>query len=284
MKIAVLADIHANLPALQAVVEDIEAWLPDLVLVAGDIVNRGPLSRACLELVLQQRDERGWRVLRGNHEGYLLAYDREQARPDLARNGPRSEIVRGIDWTHRQLVGLVPAVAALPEQLHLEHAGDRVAVYHASIHHNRDGLYRGASLNELRQRMEPGVTVFCTGHTHVPFVRRVDSTLVVNAGSVGLPFDDDTRAGYARLTHGRAGWRASIRRLRYDLGAAERAFAESGMLAVVGGQAQIMLRELQTARSLLFDFYPAYSERILAGAISVEEAVREFLNSVDRAA
>ena len=54
MKIALLADIHANFSALQTVSADIETWQPDLVIVAGDLVNRGPKPKECLEFVHQQ--------------------------------------------------------------------------------------------------------------------------------------------------------------------------------------------------------------------------------------
>ncbi len=69
MKVAVLADIHANLAAFTAVIADIERWQPDAVIIAGDIINRGPLPRPCLELALRMRTERGWYVLRGIMKG-----------------------------------------------------------------------------------------------------------------------------------------------------------------------------------------------------------------------
>jgi hypothetical protein len=101
---------------------------------------------------------------------------------------------------------------------------------------------------------------------------------------VGLPFDGDTRLAYARLTRRRRGWQAQIVRVPYDVAATARRYAESGMLEAVGAHAHIMLRELQTGRSLLFDFVPTYHERVLAGAISLDEAVREYLGEQSRAA
>jgi hypothetical protein len=118
----------------------------------------------------------------------------------------------------------------------------------------------------------------------MPFVRQVGRTLLVNVGSVGLPFDGDTRAAYARISLGRSGWSASIVRLAYDLAATERAFVQGGTLAAVGPIGDIMLRELQTGTSLLFDFFPAYTERMQSGALSIEAAVREFMADRDRSA
>ncbi len=284
MNIAVLADIHANPAALHAVIEDVESWSPDLVIVAGDMVGRGPLSRICLELVLRMRDERGWRVIRGNHERYVLLYEQERQRPDFPTSGPQFEVSRVAAWTHGQVADMIPRITALPEHLTLDLDGERLAIYHASVRHDRDGIYRGAPLDEVREQIDPSAAVFCAGHTHTPLVRQVDATLVVNTGSVGLPFDGDTRASYARLTRGPRGWQARIRRVRYDVGATERAFAESGMLEAVGSYAHLMLRELRTGQSFLFDFIPAYHQRILSGAISLDEAVHDFLTRVDRAA
>ncbi len=68
MKLAVLSDIHGNVPALQAVVEHVEAWGPDHVIVNGDIVNRGPYSLECLQAVQEKQAVQGWQLLRGNHE------------------------------------------------------------------------------------------------------------------------------------------------------------------------------------------------------------------------
>ena len=60
MKLAVLADIHANLAALETVAAHVEAWQPDAVVVAGDVVNRGPQPAACLDMVLERQRDSGW--------------------------------------------------------------------------------------------------------------------------------------------------------------------------------------------------------------------------------
>lgn len=283
-KIAVLADIHGNLAALHALIEDLDRWSPDLVVVAGDIVNRGPLSGDCLELALRMAAERGWRLMRGNHERYVLTYEQDHRRPDFPTSGPRYEISRIVAWTHAQIAHRLETIAAMPESLHFDLGDATLAVYHASVRHDRDGLVRHAPDDELRRQIDPAARIFCVGHTHVPFTRQIDGVLVVNVGAVGLPFDGDRRAAYARLTRGRDGWQALIVRLPYDVAATEHAFRASGMLAAVGAHSHLMLRELQTGSSLLFDYFPAYYERIIAGAISIDDAVSEYLARVDLAA
>ena len=81
MKIAALGDIHGNYQALITALEHIENWQPDLVLVLGDIVNRGPRSKECLDLILEKSTDPGWYVIKGNHEGYVLDFED----PDYAR-------------------------------------------------------------------------------------------------------------------------------------------------------------------------------------------------------
>jgi putative phosphoesterase len=283
-KIAVIADIHGNLAALHAMLEELDAWSPDLVIVAGDTVNRGPLSGPCLALVMERAAAHGWQVIRGNHERYVLSFDHERRRPDFPSSGPHYELSRSIAWTHAQVADRLETIAAMPEQLRFELDGASLAVFHASVRHDRDGLMRHTPDDELRQQIDSSVSIFCTAHTHMPFTRRLGQTLVVNVGSVGLPFDGDRRAAYARLTRERAGWQATVVRVPYDVAATERAFRESGMLDAAGAHGHLMLRELQTGHSLLFDFVPAYHERILAGSIGLDEAVSEFLARRERAA
>ena len=77
-RLAVLADIHGNLPALQAVIDDMKQFDVDHVVVAGDSVNWGPFSREVLELVFQRR----WALIRGNNAFYALDYGTVRA-PDF---------------------------------------------------------------------------------------------------------------------------------------------------------------------------------------------------------
>jgi putative phosphoesterase len=276
MKIAVLADIHANLLAFEAVLDDVERWQADRVIVAGDSVNRGPQSVECLALLRRLARERGWLVMQGNHEEYLLRYDRDHHKPDFPRSGPRYEVMRTIIWTYQHMAGDVAEFVTWPTALDFEFSeAGRFSVRHASTLNNRDGLLRQHTDEHLRERIVQA-TVFCTGHTHMPFVRIVDETMVVNVGSVGLPFDGDTRAAYARLTYEKARWRAEIVRLPYDLAGALRAFDASGLAEGVGDIGPIMRRELATGQSIMFDFVNEFHHAILANEITIAEAARLF--------
>ncbi len=276
MKIAVIADPHANLIALQAAVADIDAWRPDAVLVAGDIVNRGPRPKECLDLILDKVRTNGWLLVRGNHEDYVI----DQANPGAPRSGSAEQVHRPSIWTLNQLGGDVSPLQARPFQQSLKGPdGREVRLVHASMRGIRDGIFPETHNKELRKQIAPvsGLAAFIAGHTHRPLVRWLDGVLVVNAGSTGLPFDQDTRLAYARLTWEKGGWQAEIVRLQYDLTAAGRDFYLSGYLEGGGPIVQLVLIELLTGRSLLYSWAVKFQEPALRGEVGVEESVKRFL-------
>lgn len=276
MKLAVLADIHSNRVALQAVVAHVEAWQPDRVIVAGDVVNRGARPRECLDFILEKGRTQGWLTLRGNHEDYVIS----QARPDPPGSGPASEVHRGSIWTLKQLGGDISTLEAMPFQQSLVAAdGSEARFVHASMRGKRDGIFPRTRDEMLREQIAPAPCLICVGHTHIPLVRTIDRTLVVNAGSVGLPFDRDPRAAYAQLTWRDGHWQAEIIRLKYDLIAAEQDLFDSGFMEGAGPLARIVRLELRQSRSLLFGWASQFQEHCLAGEISMEDSVRKFLGS-----
>lgn len=279
MKIAVISDIHGNLPALRAAILHLESWKPDQVVVNGDIVNRGPRSRDCLNLIQTKQAEKGWHVLRGNHEDFIL----ECAQADTPLQGPAFEVRRFAFWAYQQLNGELSYLAGLPDKYSWTAPdGSELRVKHASMRDNRDGLYHNADAKELRRQISPPPSVFVTGHTHRPFLRQVDKTLIVNAGSIGAPFDKDTRPSYGRFTwQDGSGWQAELVRFDYDHSLAERDYVETGFLAEGGPLAQLMLVELRKGRGLIYRWGMEFEEAVLAGEITIEDSVRELLSAED---
>lgn len=278
-KIAVLSDIHGNLPALQRVAADVESWQPDLVVVNGDMVNRGPLSRECLLFVQEKQQKQGWQLLRGNHEDYIL----KCSQADSPRSGPAYDVLQFACWAYESLQGQVESLSTLPDQFtFFTPDGSEFRVTHASMINNRDGLFRESADEVLLNQMSPAPTVFVTAHTHQPFVRQVNGTLVVNVGSVGAPFDLDRRAGYGRFTwQPDTGWQAEVARLPYDWQQTERDYVDSGFLCEGGPLAQVMLVELRYARGLTYRWATRYEKDVLAGKVSLETSVRQLLQDED---
>jgi predicted phosphodiesterase len=275
MKLAILSDVHGNFVALQSVAEHIEAWQADQIIVAGDIVNRGPRSKDCLQWIQSKERQAGWLVVRGNHEDYVISHDM----PDAPRNGPAFEVHRGSFWTYQQLGNDISALKAMPfQQTLFGPNGDEIRIVHASMQGNRVGIYPESSDATLISLIAPPPVVLCIGHTHRPLIRHLNSSLIVNAGSAGLPFDGDTRPSYAQVTWSKGEWKANIVRVDYDISAAEQDFFESGFIDEAGPLAQLVLIELRHACSQLFQWASQYQDMAMAGEISMQDAVRDFLS------
>ncbi len=279
MKLAVLADIHGNYVALQTVAAHIEAWQPDLVIVGGDVVNRGPRPRECLQFVLEKQQSAGWLTVRGNHEDYVIVYDH----PEAPRTGPLFEIYQNAYWTYHELDGDISALKAMPfQQNFFTLDKNEVRVVHASMRSIRDGIFPRTNDEELRQKIAPPPKLLCVGHTHWPLIRQIDRTIVVNVGSAGLPFDGDPRVSYAQLIYQDGDWQAKIIRLAYDRTQTERDFFESGFMSESGPLAPLIMNELQTARPRLFRWTVEYEELVLAGEITAKESVQRFLANLSK--
>ena len=178
MLIAVLADIHGNLPALRATLADVDARSVDAIVVAGDVVA-GPLVAESLELLSARAEPLYW--ISGNCEREAVAaYD----------GGPIPEDAAGhaAGWSARALDrGWRDVLASWPIALTL----DGVGFCHGSPRRDDEILTRLTADEPLRDALagtaEPLVV---GGHTHQQFVRRLDDGLTfANAGSVGLPYE-----------------------------------------------------------------------------------------------
>jgi len=272
-KLAVLSDIHGNFAALQAVADHIDRWKPDVVVVAGDIVNRGPRSRECLRFVLARAAASGWHIIRGNHEEYVLSVVREPG----TRLGLEGAVRENVGWTAQQLGDDLAVLDSWPAQVSLRAPdGGEARVVHASMRYNRDNILPDTPNATLREQIAPAPPLICVGHTHRPLIRNIDATLVVNAGSAGLPFDGDTRASYAQLTWD-AGWQAEIVRVEYDRDQAARDYAESGFMRDNSPIAALIYDEFRTAHPRLSSWMARYKDAVLAGELTAAESVRDYL-------
>lgn len=296
MKLAVLSDIHANYRALEAVGADIDAWQPDCVVVAGDIVNRGPRPVDCLRYAEARARDDGWLLVRGNHEDYVIRH----ASPDAPREGPLAEMFRASFWTYSKLRGDIGPLQAMPYGVEFGAAPDApvdadperrmlrlpalapgsglVRIAHASMLHNRDCIFPDTPDVELAEKLgAPAPALFCVGHTHMQVLRGLNGTLVINAGAVGMPFDGDPRAGYARCEFRGGAWVGELVRLDYDRARAECDFADTGYLVEGGPLARLQVIELREARSQLFQWAARYEKLVLEGVLSMDASVDEFL-------
>jgi putative phosphoesterase len=207
MKIAALYDIHGNLPALDAVLKEVEQEHPDLILVGGDIVP-GPMPRAALERLLALGDK--VHFIRGNCEREVVAaFDGLPPRPGMS-----AEVIETTRWTAEQLErSQRDFLAQLPEQavFNVDGLGE-VLFCHGSPRSDEE-IFTVATPEERLRTIFTGVgqRVVVCGHTHMQFDRTVDGTRIVNAGSVGMPYGEP--GAYWLLL----GPEVTLRRTLYDL-------------------------------------------------------------------
>ena len=171
-RIAVLADIHGNLPALEAVIEDVTSRQPDEILVGGDLVGRGP----CGKKVVRRITEMGWRSVRGNHEDYLLAF-RHQRVKSRWLSAPEWSAAR---WMAAELDDdAAHTIGSLPLSLRSDLAPE-LRLVHGTPRSNGEGIGPWTSREQVEAHLaavhEP---VLVCGHTHRPLECRLPTGLVV---------------------------------------------------------------------------------------------------------
>lgn len=273
MKIAVLSDVHGNVPALSAVLDDVETWRPDLLVMNGDLVSRGPYSVECIQLLRARAPD--CRYLTGNHETYVLRCADEPAEPD----SPTLEIDRFAEWTVRKLGGLLDDIRRWGDHLDLTglDRGASAHITHGSRLGNRDGISARTPDADLPAKLGEPRDLFVGSHTHQPLLRHFNGSLVVNTGSVGQPMDGDPRAAYGRFTLQAGSWQAEIARVAYDKPQAERDFVESGFLVEAGPMARLIYLELRQSRTHVGPWRRQFLEAIKARELSVAAAVDRYL-------
>jgi predicted phosphodiesterase len=210
MSVAALYDVHGNLPALEAVLADVEA---DVILAGGDVVL-GPMPAECLALL----SERGATFIRGNCERHVVGP------PERAEDVWDARAI----WVHDRLDDdQLALLADLPHPLTLEVDGLGAVLFcHGSPRSDEEILTAITPPKRLDPILD-GVreAVVVCGHTHVQFDRLLGDRRLVNAGSVGMPYEGEAGiACWALLGPG-----IDLRRTRYDAEAAAAAIRASGM-------------------------------------------------------
>ena len=249
-RFAVIADLHGNLPALDAVLADLETVQPDRVVVAGDFVNRGPQSRAVLERIAPY----GFPAISGNHDTWLCSLARGENLPEHWETSLWTPVRMAVaeiapNW--------LPWLEALPFSLVVDLPGtDPVRIVHGSPRHAREGMGRLASDDHLRGVLT-GVEerTVIGAHIHYPYERTVGGTHVIVVGAAGCPFNGDPRAQYGLFTWDGAEWQFEHRAVPYDREPLYEAWRASGYLDDGGFVAELMMLEHQTARTQYVPFW-----------------------------
>ena len=212
MRIAVFSDVHANLVAFEAVLDDMPPV--DAYLCAGDVVGYGPWPAECVDRVR----ELGAPTVMGNHDRAVAT------ETGFSFNGMANAGIRyaGDHCSAAQIEWL----RSLPDERH-EHDG-RVKIVHGHPddpnRYTYPGLFKSAMLEDE--------DVLIMGHTHVQAYEVFDEGIVMNPGSVGQPRDEDPRAAYSILDLDST--TVDERRVEYDIERVVTAVGETDLPAKIG--------------------------------------------------
>lgn len=310
MKLAILADIHGNMPALDAVTRELERLQPDYVVVNGDLINGVPFSAEVIDRIRSL----DWVVVRGNHEFYLL----DLGTPRAAPGSDDAERWGQLHWLCERVTTAQAAyLAMLPDDRTFYLSGAQpLRITHGLPGRNRVGLYRSqpddkiaAELTDVRE------ATFVTAHTHVQIDRHIHwlpetngelSTHphgdmhqpvgvarhwhIVNPGSVGLPLNQRATAQFAMLEAvddavERGGWRVQHHEVAYDRRPVLEAFATSGMLTAGGVISTLFYWELVSAEPEIIYFYRwAYAQGLDPDRDGFQDTFRRYADESGRAA
>ena len=211
--VAVVTDIHANLPALEAALGWIEDEAIERIYCGGVLVGYGPRPNDVCALIA----ERGIPTIYGNYD-YAIARDLEDCGCAYITPHDREIGQRSVEWTlaHTDQAAK-DFMRELPFDLRFEVGATAVHLVHGSPRKVNEYLFedKPASLYErLAAAERADVLVF--GHTHKPWVREHGGVLFVNCGSVGKPKDGDPRGAFAVLDASSGRLEVSIERVAYD--------------------------------------------------------------------
>ncbi len=247
-RLAVLADIHGNLPALEAILNELDRSAPlDGLLVAGDL-STCPYQ----EMVLQRLREIQAVMIQGNGEEGILKMAAGTV-PDYYFTARQFALGR---WAHAHYSSDALAfLNTLPEQFVYRLPGAApVRIVHGSPRKINESVFpdtNPAQLEEVLALVDEPVVVFA--HTHLPWQVRVDGRLALNPGAVCGPLNGQVGAQYAILEWDGTDWQATLHCASYDLDTITRAFIDSGLLAT-GPIARAFLASIRTGRNIGLDF------------------------------
>jgi predicted phosphodiesterase len=215
MRIAIIADIHGNLTALDAVLADLREQKPDVIYHGGDLAFGGCSPAEVIDCIAQA----GWKGVLGNTDEML--WD-ASARATLETSAPKLKPLFKVLFdlsgpATRRMIGpsRLEWLRALPPDVRFEDLRHgNLALMHASP----GNLWRApmdtaddSELENTYKQMNAEIIVYC--HIHRPFIRKVGNMTVCNTGSVGAPYDGDPRASYLLIDSGKP----AIRRVAYNV-------------------------------------------------------------------
>lgn len=248
MRLAVLSDIHGNLTAFNAVLNDINKLDIDKCIIAGDHIVDCPQPNEVLEKLKNLNAY----VIKGNREEYVLNYNK-----GMHNEWNRHKQMAAAVWTSNVLhEDNTKYIAKLPEQLNISLPKmDTIRVVHGSPFDISEKLFPGKYPERIEKALK-GIkeSVLICGHTHQAWSKAAYNKLIVNPGSVGVPFNKNKFAEYAVLTWNDNKWVVSHHQVEYDLKELEQIFFESELFQKCSAWSRITLQSIKEGKDITMDF------------------------------
>jgi putative phosphoesterase len=248
MKMALLSDVHGNLPALEAVLQDMKDFHPDILAVAGDLTG-GPYSN---EVIQTLKDQHAAMIV-GNTDLDMLQFVHGEAHAEWQTHRQFGLVL----WNARNLTEInCQFLSGLPEQRVVSLPGtDAVHLVHGSPRDPNEAIFpdRDLPILDLSLQMIAEPVLVC-GHTHDQWASRRNGKLAVNPGSVAAPLNGVIGAQYARMIWEDRQWQVKPVTVHYDLAALKKGFAESGFLQEAGAAGRSFLLTIETGRNVMLEF------------------------------
>ena len=196
MRLAVISDIHGNMQALDAVLEDIEKEKCDRIFCLGDIAMAGPEPVKAIEKIKSIYEEGKMELIQGNTDEMIVEYTLEiikkvgSAFPIMSK--ALEDDIKIIPENLKQFLN------DLPKQKEIIVEGVKILLVHGSPRKNNENIMPDLPVEQIEEMIKntDADVIFC-GHTHIPCGYQTNTKqTVVNDGSVGRPFTDDPKACY----------------------------------------------------------------------------------------
>lgn len=248
MKIGILADIHSNILALNAVLVDAQINGVDHFLIAGDLIGDGP----CPQEVLRRIQELGAWVVLGNRDADVLQFHK-----GMFPQWNEYKQMAAMLWTAKQLGGDdLEYLRSLTDSIRVDIEGcERIRLVHGSPFHIYEHLFREQYPERIQNALE-GISenILICGHTHEPWHQMIQGKIIINPGAVGVHFNQEQAAEYAIMTIDQGKWSVEHRRVCYDLDALVEEFKATGLYEAGGAWTQAVLQSIFTGENASIAF------------------------------
>lgn len=195
VRIALISDVHGNLPALKAVLDDIDQRNIDQLYCLGDLVDLAPWSNEVVSLIRQRKIS----CLMGNHDE-LIAFNLpieplkdKSAQENEARHQAISHSLNTVSDSNKAFL------ASLPKHIQLNFEHQILHLTHATPFGIADYVFEDDDQKLKACLLASGSSILAVGHTHLSYIRQFEEGVIINLGSVGRTKERDAKASYAIL-------------------------------------------------------------------------------------